>query len=163
MEIYGGSLKNGLMIIMESNGGGGCQRKVKVAKRRRTGPLRSRGGTTTTSGTIHNYFCKVRSLKDEWNLNGKRRLDEDEDMDDDMTEDDGDGNGDGNGTADVIRMELDLTMETDQKTTKGGPNSGQRKKMVMAEKKMKMGLIINYFHSGGKGTPEGVKHIRKTT
>ena len=122
-----------------------------MARRRGTGPVRSKGGTQSTTGTIQNYFCKVGYLKDESNANKKRKMDEDDDVDDGtgMFENENDGGADG------TMMEMDLTMKSDTTTTRGGPKSGRRKRLVQkAAKKLKLGtLITNYFQLEGRELP----------
>ena len=107
------------------------------------------GGTVATSGTIQNYFYKMGSLKAVCNTNGKRRMVDDDDVDDgnDMTVAVSDG------TAEVITMEMDLEMEVDTKSTRVGPKSGRKKRLVKAAKKIKFGLISNYFHLEGQELP----------
>ena len=87
-----------------------------------------------------------------------------------MDDDDGmvDGSGmsedeNDDGTAEVIRMDMDLMMDTDQKTTEVGPKSGREKRLVMATKKIKLGSISNYFLLEGRELPRELNTRRKIT
>ena len=87
-----------------------------------------------------------------------------------MDDDDGmvDGSGmpedeNDDGTAEVIRMDMDLTMDTDQKTTEVGPKSGREERLVMAAKKFKLGLISNYFLLEGQELPRELNTKEQNT
>ena len=63
---------------------------------------------------------------------------------------------------DMVVMKMDLKMETDWTSARGGPKSIRRKKMVMnTAKKIKLGqdtVITNYFHLEGTKS-QGIRNM----